>query len=424
MKHTISINPENTLLSQKLFATADPMLIKHPAIVGGFGSGKTFAIPLRWLYLIDWRGKNQKTKCMMMIVEPTKEMIRDILLPVLDKFFDTHGIKHTYHKTFHDYTIHYKGMKFTAMLRSSDTPASLTGKTLTDVIIDEFDKKHNLQKQQDVWKECISRIRGCKYATVAAVTTPEGYKLTYDLWKSNEKQNSDFVLFKARTQDNFFNPEDYYDNMLAQFDSLLQKQYLEGEFVNLNGSAAYYTFYRDIHVKPCRQFDNPAYPVWVGMDFNIDPLTATAGVFVDGISYRFKEFWMQPGYTKQMIEAIKIEFPDRHIICCPDFTGDHRETSAAVSDVQQLRNAGFEIRGCNFRHQRDRLTPVNNHIEKGHVYYDPSMKHTIEDREKMIMVENVLNNNGDKMRGHITDADDYCLYQQFNVRKYGQIYGT
>lgn len=414
MHKIVSINPGNTLLSQKLFATADPKTIKHPAIVGGFGSGKTFSIPLRWLNLIEWRGRNQKIKCIMMIVEPTKEMIRDILVPVLDKFFDFHGIKHTYHKTYHDYTITYRGMKFVAMLRSSDVPASLTGKTLTDVIIDEFDKKHNIQKQQEVWKECISRIRACEYATVAVVTTPEGYKLTYDLWKANEKANSNFILYKAKTKDNYFNPDDYYDNMLAQFDTLLQRQYLEGEFVNLNGSAAYYTFNRDKNVKKCRHLDNPMYPLWIGIDFNVSPMTATAGIVLDGISYRFKEFWIDPGRTKDMIEAINIEFPNRKIICCPDFTGNHRETSAATSDVDQLRAAGYEIRGCYFNTQKDRLVPINNHTEKEHIFYDPSMLHTIESKEKMILMENVLNNNGNIKLGHITDADDYANYQIFN----------
>ena len=150
------INPQNTLKTQYEFGTIDPRKYKHPLLLGGFGAGKTEAIPLRCITLIDWRAKKQKVKAKIMIIEPTREMIRDVLVPTLDEYFNRHNIPHTYHKTHHDYTIFYKGYKFTFLLRSSDVPASLTGKTVTDIIIDEFDKKHSVSHQKDVWKECIS----------------------------------------------------------------------------------------------------------------------------------------------------------------------------------------------------------------------------------------------------------------------------
>ena len=417
----ILITPDNTLKAQYEFATADPIKYKHPAIIGGFGSGKTRSIPLRWLYLIDWRARYQGVACEVMIIEPTKEMIRDILLRELDMFFDSVGIKHTYHKTYHDYTIYYKGHKFVAMLRSSEVPESLTGKTRTDIIIDEFDKKHSVDKQRKIWSECLGRIRGVQYSTLAVVTTPEGYKLTYELWQENAKQNDSFLLIKARTKDNYFNPPDYYQAMFEQYDTLLQKQYLEGDFVELNGSRAYYPFDRNLHVKLCKDMDSFTlvngvkrydYPLWIGMDFNVEPMTATGGILIDGISYRTQEWWFDVGNTRLMVDAILSDYPDRKIIISPDMTGEHRETSATLSDVDILKKAGFEIKGCYFRTQRDRLNPVNNAIDKMRYFIDPSCKHLIENREKMKLENNVLSNGKNKLLGHITDADDYSVYQQ------------
>ncbi len=136
-KRKIVFTPDNTLRAQYEFATISPEVCRHPALIGGYGSGKTRAIPLRWVSLIEWRGRHQKKACHMMIVEPTFEMIRDVLIPTMDSFFDEFGIKHTLQKSYNYYTIRYRNLDFTVLMRSFSKPSSLTGKNLTDVIIDE-----------------------------------------------------------------------------------------------------------------------------------------------------------------------------------------------------------------------------------------------------------------------------------------------
>ncbi|MBS1492878.1 MAG: hypothetical protein JST55_05195 [Bacteroidetes bacterium] len=162
------------------FAYLAPNQVKHPAIVGGFGSGKTMSIPLRWLKLIEFRMAQGK-KCDMMVLEPTTEMMRDIIVPTFDEFFERFGIPVKFFSNKKDYIITYKGQKHTCMLRSADRPRSLTGKNLSDIIIDEFDRIP-YYKQKEVWRECISRIRKTEFGTCAVVTTPDGYKMTYELW--------------------------------------------------------------------------------------------------------------------------------------------------------------------------------------------------------------------------------------------------
>jgi hypothetical protein len=118
-----------------------------------------------------------------MILEPTNEMVRDILLPLFDEFFASLNITTKWNSGFMNYTIYYHGSEHTAMLRSADKPRNLTGKNLSDIIIDEFDKIP-YAKQKIVWRECISRIRKVEHGTAAVVTTPEGFKMTYELWGS------------------------------------------------------------------------------------------------------------------------------------------------------------------------------------------------------------------------------------------------
>jgi len=335
----MKITPENTLLTQKDFALADPSVYKHPAIIGGFGSGKTAAIPLRWYSLIQWRAKHQNKKCIMMIIEPTKEMVRDVLLPVLDEFFDRYGIEHSYHQTHNNYSIvlvrNKKRFKFTAWLRSSDSPESLTGKSVTDIIIDEFDKKHPIEHQSDVWKECISRIRKAEYGTCAIVTTPEGFKYTYELYKDCENgiEKKNFLLIKAKTYMNKFLPKDYIENLYEQYSAELVKQYIEGEFINLTQGQVYYSFDRDANTTD-REY-NKTLPIILSVDFNVSPMhwVVIQNDPLTGRDYVINEIFERNTTTRFMAEKIaSIYGDDKTYLVYGDFYGNSRDTRSLTTD--------------------------------------------------------------------------------------------
>lgn len=336
------INPNNTLKSQYQFATCLPTDYKHPAIIGGFGSGKTYSIPLRWLFLIHWRATHQKKKCRMMLVEPTKEMVRDVLIPSLDEYFDEHGIQHTYHKTHFDYTItlykNNKAYEFTALLRSSDEPASLTGKNLSDIIIDEFDKKHSIEHQRDVWKECISRIRSAPYGSCAIVTTPEGYKYTYELYNDCEyKDKKDFRLFKAKTYENKFLPPDYIDNLYNQYSSELIKQYIEAEFINLTQGKVYYAFDR-VENNTDKKY-NKNLPLELCVDFNINPMRWCLIQHENGKDYVIDEIAATNTTTEAMAKLVAKKYGEKTFyIIYGDYSGNNGSTRSLSTDYDIIKS--------------------------------------------------------------------------------------
>lgn len=264
------ITPDNTLQTQYEFATANPEEFNHPALVGGFGSGKTEGIPLRWLQLIEYRAK-QKVKCNLMVTEPTFGMIRDILIPTFDLYFDRHKIKHVFHKSFYNYTISYRGYQFTALLRSVDKPSSITGKSLTDIIGDEHDKISSITDQKEIWNEYIARVRQADYGTVSVATTPEGFKHTYELW--GKALQKGFKLITAKTPNNKFLPKSYIENLYRQYSPELVKQYINGEFINLTQGKVYYPYNRNIHKRKL-EF-NPFLPIRLSFDFNVNPMTTS-----------------------------------------------------------------------------------------------------------------------------------------------------
>lgn len=425
----MKINPDNTLETQYRFATADPRKYKHPAIVGGFGSGKTAAIPLRWLYLINWRIKEQRAICKMMIVEPTKEMVRDVLIPTLNDFFDRHGIEHKYHKTFFDYTITlYKNNKkyqFTALLRSSDTPEALTGKNLTDIIIDEFDKKHPIEKQREVWKECISRIRAAEYGTCAIVTTPEGYKYTYELYNEcqyQEKEN--FLLIRAKTYNNKFLPADYVDNLYKQYSSDLVEQYIEGNFINLTQGKVYKNFDRDVN-GVIKDYD-PNLPLILCVDFNVNPMKWVLVQNYYDKDYVIDEIVGRNVTTQEMAQKVAEKYGDKKLyLVYGDYYGNSRDTRSLTTDYEIIKSVLKNVRIFVKPNPSvvDRVNAVNSRLcnSKGerHLFVDlRNCPELIQDLEQVVWDEKKreIDKKSNLDLTHASDALGYYIEYNYGLK--------
>lgn len=429
------ITPENTLRTQYEFATIDPRQYKHPGLIGGFGSGKTEAIPLRWINLIDFRARLQKVKSRVMIVEPTKEMIRDILVPTMNEFFDRHGIPHTYHKTHHDYTIRFKGYSFTALLRSSDVPESLTGKTLTDVIIDEYDKKHSIQHQKDVWKECISRIRKAEFGTCAVATTPEGYKNTYELYgRCDYGEVKNFKLIRAKTYDNFFLPKDYIENLYDNYSEELVQQYIEAQFINLLQGKVYYAFDREENNTD--KVYTPELPINLMVDFNVNPMLWAIGqTWRDGAEiydHIVDEIVLNNTYTEQMARAVGDKYGyDTKYYIYGDYSGNSRSTKSLVTDYEIITDIlpNSELRVVPNPLVVDRINSVNSRLRnsrgKRHLLVNvKNCPELTQDFEQVLYKENTkdLDKTSNPRRTHISDAVGYFVDYEYSLKGKARFY--
>ncbi|MBS1513879.1 MAG: terminase family protein [Bacteroidetes bacterium] len=409
------------------FAELSPMEIKHPALVGGFGCGKTTAVALRWLKLIDFRIE-QKKECEIMILEPTREMINDIIVPSFDEIFETLGIKTKYARASGIYSIFYRGKNRFAKFRSANNPNSLTGKNLTDFIIDEFDKIP-AYKQKVLWRECVSRIRKAKYGTGAVVTTPEGFKMTHYLWV--EKVNSNFKLLKAKTGDNIYLPDDYIANLYEQFDSRLVKQYIEGEFVNIESELAYYCFHREKCVVKDDSGDamrGDDERIVISFDFNVNPICAAEIIYIGKVRYQIYEYKISNSSTRELCETIITSLERRFGECADnlslfitgDASGNTRSTIGDSTDYAIIKRAfeeaGFStyffIKGAN-PPVRERVNFVNSLFEKEQFYILSNCKNSIKDRELVSWKkgsEKFVIDKSDRNATHLSDAVDYGLW--------------
>jgi len=401
------------------------MQFKHPGIVGGFGSGKTRSIPLRWISLIDYRAKTQKKKTKLMVVEPTKEMIRDILIESFDEFFNEHKIKHYYHKTNHDYTISYKEHKFTALFRSSDDPNSLTGKNLTDIILDEFDKRHSISHQKDVWKECISRTRKVEHGTVSIVTTPEGYKETYNLYgECDYKQKKNFKLIRAKTYENIFLPKDFIENLYDQYSAELVKQYIEAEFINLTQGKVYYAF--DRRYNNTDKVHDRNYPLKLFVDFNVNPCKWALGQKVGQYDYIVDQVARKNTNTPEMAQAVGEAYGyETYYQVYGDFSGHARSTKTSTTDYeiikQILPNVEFNIKPNPL--VTDRINAVNSRLcnsknERRLFVNVDKCPDVVKDFEQVLWHETKreIDKNANPELTHISDAIGYYIEYEYSLK--------
>ena len=84
----------------------------------------------------------------------------------------------------------------------------------------------------------------------------------------------------------------------------------------------------------------------VGMDFNVNPMTAVIGIRAADELLILDALELQTSNTEEMAAEIRARYPGRRIIVCPDPAGNQRRSSAPVgqTDFTVLQRAGFEVR--------------------------------------------------------------------------------
>lgn len=143
------------------------------------------------------------------------------------------------------------------------------------------------------------------------------------------------------------------------------RQEYEGSF-EAYGGVAYYTFgEHNINNHVARV---PNLPISVGMDFNVNPMTAVLGHIKGDSYYQFSEIYKNNSNTYEMRDEL-LRYVDnpRDIIIFPDATGKARESNATESDLAILKKAGFRIMAHDTNpYIVDRINAVNSIcIDKG-----------------------------------------------------------
>jgi len=138
----------------------------HPAMVAGYGAGKSQAAVIRLALLaLKYDGLS------FGFVEPTYDLIRLIAFPRFQEILDEWGVKYNLNKA--DAIIKLENNS-QIIFRSADNPERLVGFQLADAVIDEADTLR-VDQAKLVWTKMLGRIRERKPDnspnTLAAVST-------------------------------------------------------------------------------------------------------------------------------------------------------------------------------------------------------------------------------------------------------------
>lgn len=161
----------------------------------------------------------------------------------------------------------------------------------------------------------------------------------------------------------------------------------------------------------------------VGMDFNVNPMSAVMAVRAGDECHVIGELELNSSSTEEMAAELRARYPNRTVIVCPDPSGRARKTSAPVgqTDFTILKRAGFKVRSPGKAPMVvDRINNVNAMLydaEQGRrrLLVHPSAGSLVKSLVHMTYKEGT--SQPDKTSGldHMADALGYLLWQEFNV---------
>jgi len=305
---------------------------KHPAIVGGLGSGKSKAGTLRLIrLLLADPGANGA------YYMPVYDLLTLRAIPGIEEDLDQLGLEYRTNKS--SYTIDIIGYG-SIIFRSYDRPERIIAYEVAHSICDELDTLPK-DKAALVWRKISERNRQSREHknTLGLVTTPDqgvnGF--VYEKWV--KKQQDGYKLFKASTYSNPFLPDDYADQILANYDPILAQLYLEGEFVSLNQNKVYHFFDRNKH-HVARSLTPNDSVIHIGLDFNIGGCCAVVFVIENNNPIAVDEFVSHD--TQDFINNLT-RYAGKTCVIYPDASGKANKTNSSQSDISMIAQAGYQL---------------------------------------------------------------------------------
>ena len=287
-------------------------------------------------------------------------------------------------------------------------PDSLRGTGLNFLILDEF---ADIDKR--TWFEVLRASISDTLGKVLMCGTPKGYgNWSYEMYLKG-KQDSEWESFQFTTLDGGMVTPKEIDQARQDLDQRTFRQEFEGTFENYAG-AIYYNFHPiESVVEKAIDYTKPFH---IGMDFNVDPMSACVSQIEKEKIYIVDEVVIYSSNTDEMVEEIRNRYGSKQkIFCYPDPACRQRKTSAGGrTDLTILQNAGFNVK-CKLKHSpiRDRINAVNSRLKsatgKRHIFVNPSCKIIVRGLQRQIYKENT--NIPDKEEGfdHMNDSIGYLI---------------
>lgn len=373
-------------------------------VVAGRRFGKTFLSTAELLHRA-LRKDDQN----VWYVAPTYKAAKEIAWDMLSNQIPLEYISKTNETSL---TINFKNGS-SISLKGAEKPDNLRGRSLDFVVLDEF-----ADMRPQAWFEVIRPSLSDRQGGALFIGTPKGRNHFYDLYGKGVDSDDGWHSYQYTTIEGGNVAPEEIESAKADLDERTFQQEYEAQFVNYSG-IIYYGFKREESV--ARHTDDIGV-IHVGMDFNLDPMSAVLMTRKGDTLHVFDEIVMFGSNTDEMVAELRERYGNGTIVIYPDPASRQRKTSAGGrTDLSILQNAGFEVRVRNSHAAvRDRINAVNSRLLSNdgqrRLYVDPKCKKVIESLERHTYKEGTSQPEKDGF-DHMNDALGYAVEYLFPIRK-------
>ena len=299
-------------------------------------------------------------------------------------------------------------------LKGADNYDGLRGVGLNFLCIDEF-----ADVNDKAWYEVLRPTLSDTQGKALFCGTPKGFNWAYELYKKGQVKDEGWSSWQYTTLDGGFVSVDEIESARADLDERTFKQEYEASFVTYSGSV-YYAFDRRENVKDIQMVDSP---IHIGLDFNIDPMSAVCFQIKNNIVNVFDEIVIYGSNTDEMVNEIYNRYGRRHITIYPDPSSKANRTSAGGrTDLSILRNANFLVKLHNQAPLiRDRINAVNSRLlgadDVRRLFVDKKCLNVIRSLERQIYKEGTSQPDKEQGYDHMNDALGYAIEILYPVRR-------
>ena len=384
--------------------------------IGGFGSGKSFALCAKALIL---GMANPGTTAM--VAEPSFPMIRTVFIPAMDDALARWEVDYEFRVSPQpEYLIKLPTGNIKLLCQSAENWQRVRGQNISFVLWDEADTSpaDTAQKAGEMF---LARMRVGKVNQLAIASTPEGFRYCYRTFE--EQKGDDKRLIRVKTMDNPNLPDGFVDSLRRNYPPQLIQAYLDGHFVNLASCSLYPDFDRSLHYTDAKPTEDET--IFVGIDINVGN-SVTQHCLRRGDQFHF---FAEAVYrdTQQIAEGLKELYPEHfrrgQLTLVPDAASKQRSTAAAQeSDLGILKRAGHHVISQQSNPLiQDRINAVNALISQNRLLVGNGCKHL-----RRTLEQHAYDDKGKPEKGgvgmddlsHAGDAMGYVAYRLAGIRQW------
>lgn len=301
-------------------------------------------------------------------------------------------------------------------LKGADNADSLRGVGLDFMVMDEF-----ADIDPEAWYEVLRPTLADKQGGALFIGTPKGLgNWAHELYQMPTEQPEQWSSFQYTTVDGGNVKPEEIEAAKRDLDERTFRQEFMATFETYAGRI-YYSFDRKTNTKESNDIDTSI--IYVGMDFNIDPMSAVIAVRKGDELHVIDEIRMFSSNTQEISQEIFQRYPKSKIWVYPDPAAHQRKTSAGgATDITILQNAGFVVKAPRSHTPvRDRINAVNSRLKGSdgisRLFISPKCKYTIEGLEKHVYKEGTTQPDKDSGYDHMMDALGYMVDYLFPIRR-------